>query len=124
MEFLTIGNTDHPPVKLKGGEHYDSLIKLAYAQQPTYGLFNGNKDAICIGYIAQTWPDKQEFAWLGSWGKQCGQPWYYSGIGYAESDEVCTWLDEDGAATDVMGTFRSSKPTAMANMKRMQISKS
>lgn len=91
------------PVKLKGGESYDSVIKLDHAQQPTYGLFNGNKDAICIGYISVTWPDTQEFAWLGSWGKQCGQPWYYSGLFFEEADPVCTWLDEDGTATDVMG---------------------
>lgn len=44
-------------------------------QQPTYALFSANDDAVCIAYLAQTWPDNQRYGWVGSWGRMCGATW-------------------------------------------------
>lgn len=40
-------------------------------QQPSYALFTANDDAICVAYVAQTWPDGSKWAWSGDWGRVC-----------------------------------------------------
>ena len=44
-------------------------------KQSPYALFSGNDNAICIAYIEQIWPDGQDFAWVGNWGRTCEQEW-------------------------------------------------
>ena len=67
-------------------------------QQPTYVQIFGTGDAICIAYIAQTWPDGTQRGWSGDVGMLCDQSyWAYfniivSGDGHKPA---CTWLDRD-----------------------------
>lgn len=65
----------YDPGKVSDGNAYDINIQQSTGQQPTYALFTGNADAICIAYIAATWPDGQKYGWVGSWGRRCGKPW-------------------------------------------------
>lgn len=44
-------------------------------QQPTYTLFSGNNDAICIAWVSVTFPGQDKYAWIGNWGQQCGAAW-------------------------------------------------
>lgn len=71
-EFL---GAEYDPGYVDDGTHYDLTIQQSTGQQPTYALFTGNTDAICIAYISATWPDSQNYGWVGSWGRKCGQPW-------------------------------------------------
>lgn len=91
-EGLNNAGGDYPDVRLFGdkgkflgakydpgfipdGTHYDLTIDQKTGQQPTYALFTGNTDAVCIAYIAATWPDNQKYGWVGSWARECGYPW-------------------------------------------------
>jgi hypothetical protein len=56
--------------------HNDSYLY----QQPTYLEISGGSDAVCLAYIAQTWPDGTQLGWLGDMGKYCGTQWYYSNL--------------------------------------------
>lgn len=67
---------NRPRVYIHEGEHYDVEVPQDNAQQPTYALINGNKDAICVAYVSQVWPDETAHLWLGNWGKTCGAKWY------------------------------------------------
>lgn len=49
-------------------------------QQPAYVEVSGGPDAVCIAYVAQTWPDGTQLGWLGDMGKFCGAEWYYSNV--------------------------------------------
>ena len=60
---------------VSSGTAYDVTIQQTVGQQPTYALFTGNTDAICIAYIASTWPFGGKYGWVGSWGRRCGHPW-------------------------------------------------
>lgn len=71
-EFL---GAEYDPGYVDDGTHYDLTIHQSTGQQPTYALFSGNTDAICIAYIASTWPDNQNYGWVGSWGRRCGHSW-------------------------------------------------
>jgi hypothetical protein len=53
------------PGNIKNGGFTDLKIDVK-GQQPTYSLFSANNDAICIAYISQTWPDGQQYGWLGN----------------------------------------------------------
>lgn len=47
-EFL---GAEYDPGYVEDGTHYDVTIQQTSEQQPTYALFTGNTDAICIAYI-------------------------------------------------------------------------
>lgn len=66
-------------------------------QQPTYLQLNAGKDALCMAYVTQQWPDGTQRGWSGDWGQQCGQAWAYSNIIIDDSGYKpdCTWLDQD-----------------------------
>ncbi|KAG6040701.1 hypothetical protein E4U41_007376 [Claviceps citrina] len=69
-------------------------------EQPTYTLFTGNDDAICMAYVTVTFPEDTKYAWTGNWARACHRPWYYSDI-YVQSDAgadkvMCAWLDANG----------------------------
>lgn len=42
-----------------------------------------------------TWPDDQKYMWTGSWGKECGAPWYTSKIFLDGHPLECMWIDGD-----------------------------
>lgn len=66
----------YDPGRIKdGSKGYDIRVRQKAEQQPTYGLFTANDDAICITYLSIVWPDQQKFAWMGDWGKECGATW-------------------------------------------------
>lgn len=66
-------------------------------KQPTYVQIINSEDAICIAYIAQTWPDGQKRGWTGDMGRVCGQSWAWSDITVSPGPNApplaCTWLD-------------------------------
>lgn len=66
-------------------------------QQPTYLQLNAGKDALCMAYITQQWPDNTKRAWSGDMGRECGRDWAYSNIIIDDSGYKpdCTWLDQD-----------------------------
>lgn len=71
-----------------GGSFKDIDVAQEDKQQPTYALLTGNKDAVCIAYLSQVWPDGQPYGWVGSWGRECGVPWYVFGskaLGYCDT---------------------------------------
>lgn len=98
-------------------------------QQPTYALLTANNNAICLAYVTQTWPDGQNYGWVGNWGRECGKEWYvhlndlrdvnliqiscayryYSGVIIGDAYVLdCTWMDGAGGEnpqehTDVTG---------------------
>lgn len=45
--------------------------------RPTYALFTGNPNAVCISYVQQTWAadSTEEYAWVGNWGRTCDKEW-------------------------------------------------
>lgn len=68
----------------------------------------GGNDALCISYIAVTWPDGQQKGWYGDVGYQCGGSWYNSQtiIGEDNYQPKCVWIDGDksnGITTQGMG---------------------
>lgn len=49
------------------------------ARQAQYtSISKGGNDALCIAYIAVSWPDGQKKAWYGDVGYPCGGSWYNS----------------------------------------------
>ncbi|TDZ38210.1 hypothetical protein C8035_v006802 [Colletotrichum spinosum] len=77
-------------------------------QQPTYALFTGNDDAICISWASVTFPGGQTYAnTIGNWAQSCDDAygrddnWYYSDI-YVPTESgpdetvFCAWVDKNG----------------------------
>lgn len=93
-ESSTLIGEAHNLGYINNGGFRDLSIGQTPGQQPTYALFTGNNDAVCIAYITQTWPDSQTYGWIGNWGRLCGEPWYYSSIYWSGPTTLeCTWLD-------------------------------
>ncbi|KAM5341688.1 hypothetical protein ACJ41O_014719 [Fusarium nematophilum] len=88
------------PGNIKSGETQEIKVKHDgnVGQQATYTLFSGNTDAICIAFASITWPDGNEYAWIGDWGKQCGATWYWSSLYIQGTSHMptCMWIDADG----------------------------
>ncbi|KAI1319037.1 hypothetical protein F5Y16DRAFT_418286 [Xylariaceae sp. FL0255] len=86
------------------------------AQQAATTEFYADNDAICLAYITATWPDGQQWGWVGDWGMECGLLWYESGIQLQSSagngsSPACTWVDGDhtnGIQAGVIGISWSS----------------
>ncbi|KAK4457041.1 hypothetical protein QBC42DRAFT_279985 [Cladorrhinum samala] len=67
-------------------------------QQAAYALFSANNNAICIASASITWPNGDNYGWVGDWGQACGGSWFYSnvfikGSGYKPN---CLWIDGNG----------------------------
>ncbi|KAI2614879.1 hypothetical protein GGR54DRAFT_321920 [Hypoxylon sp. NC1633] len=64
-------------------------------QQPTYALFSGNKNAICVAAVSITFPSSDKYSWVGDWGHQCGGSWYYSNVYINQGSRKpdCFWID-------------------------------
>ena len=92
-----IGMVADPGDKLERGGFDDVFVKHKgdSTQQATYTLFSANDDAICIAYASITWPDGDQYAWVGDWGRQCGATWYYSNryISGTSTKPDCMWID-------------------------------
>jgi hypothetical protein len=71
-----IGAT-YDPGKVRHGSFRDVTVRLSQPNQPTYALFTGNDDAVCIAYITNSWADGQKYAWVGNWADRwaCKQSW-------------------------------------------------
>ncbi|KXX80765.1 hypothetical protein MMYC01_203935 [Madurella mycetomatis] len=80
-------------------------------EAPTYTLFTGNDDAICIAWAGISFPGgNQKFGFHpGQWAHACsnyedgggGGKWYYAGTSVPGLDEnvetvYCAWVDRDG----------------------------
>lgn len=63
------------PGWIEDGDFRDVVIDQLGKHQPTYALLSANKNGMCIAYLQQTWPDQQEYVWIGNWGETCGYPW-------------------------------------------------
>ncbi|KAI0532371.1 hypothetical protein GGR58DRAFT_523129 [Xylaria digitata] len=87
------------PGKVKSGEYVDITIEHHHKsrQQSSYALLAANGNAICISHVTTTWPDGNQYAWVGDWGRKCGGTWYYSNIYLLPSGikPTCLWIDED-----------------------------
>lgn len=72
-----------------GNGHTDceSIVKDVH-QQPTYTLFSGNNDAICLAWATVTFPEGTKYAWVGNWGQQCGAPWYVVAVFFETGSAV------------------------------------
>ena len=59
----------------------------------------GGNNAICINYIAITWPDGDSAFISGDTGRACNRDWYYSRtvVGDATNNYIpsCMWIDGD-----------------------------
>lgn len=96
-EFLGISAD---PGKIDDGSTKEITVshKGDNGQQATYALFSANTDAICVAYVSITWPDGNEYGWIGDWGRQCGATWYFSSlyIKGTEHQPDCMWIDSNG----------------------------
>ncbi|KAI1378582.1 hypothetical protein F4677DRAFT_372060 [Hypoxylon crocopeplum] len=85
------------PGKVKDGGFGDITVDHNddSTQQPTYALFSGNNDAICVAYVSITFPSSEKYSWVGDWGHQCGGTWYYSNVYINSGDRKpdCLWID-------------------------------
>ncbi|KAI1314174.1 hypothetical protein F5Y03DRAFT_389650 [Xylaria venustula] len=65
-------------------------------QQPTYALFVGNKNPICISHVSIKWPSGEHYAWLADWGRKCNGSWYHSNVYAAPNHKSsCLWIGLD-----------------------------
>ena len=84
---------------IPSGSYQDISIDQSQepGQQPTYLQLNAGKDALCMAYITQQWPDGTQRGWSGDMGRECNQAWGYSNIIIDDSGYKpdCTWLDQD-----------------------------
>ncbi|KAI1171063.1 hypothetical protein F4777DRAFT_75776 [Nemania sp. FL0916] len=78
--------------------------------QPTYSLFTGNDDALCISYATVNFPgDTSMYATtIGGWARLCsekydgrGGSWYWSDVVIQPKEGAsfkteCAWIDKDG----------------------------
>ncbi|KAK4213403.1 hypothetical protein QBC37DRAFT_440817 [Rhypophila decipiens] len=92
-EFL---GAKYDPGKVASGSFRDVMVSLKKPNQPTYALFTGNNDAVCIAYITNSWADGQKYAWVGNWAETCQQNWYYSNIVLDGKSLSCAWVDRNG----------------------------
>ncbi|KAI1125577.1 hypothetical protein F5Y10DRAFT_294551 [Nemania abortiva] len=98
-EFLG-KNINHEGAKVKTGEFADIAVKQEHdsLKQPAYALIGAHRgDGICIATALITWPDGNNYAWMGDWGCHCGGRWYYSNI-YVQPSGIsprCLWIDSD-----------------------------
>ncbi|KAK4159051.1 hypothetical protein QBC43DRAFT_362692 [Cladorrhinum sp. PSN259] len=67
-------------------------------QQAAYALFSANNNAICIASASITWPNGDEYGWVGDWGAACGGSWYFSNVFIQGSNHKpnCLWIDGNG----------------------------
>ncbi|VBB84006.1 Putative protein of unknown function [Podospora comata] len=88
----------YDPGKINHGSFKDVTVQLSQPHQPTYALFTGNDDAICIAYITNSWADGSKYGWVGNWAdsSSCKQDWYYSNIVQSGKTLNCAWIDRNG----------------------------
>jgi hypothetical protein len=67
-------------------------------QQAAYALFSANDNSICVASVSITWPNGDQYGWLGDWGQACGGTWYFSNVFIKGSDYKpnCLWIDASG----------------------------
>ncbi len=67
-------------------------------QQTAYALFSANDNAVCVASISITWPNGDQYGWVGDWGQACGGAWYFSNVFIKGSDykPSCLWIDANG----------------------------
>ncbi|KAK4225463.1 hypothetical protein QBC38DRAFT_501330 [Podospora fimiseda] len=67
-------------------------------QQAAYALFSANNNAIYIASASITWPNGDEYGWVGDWGRECGGSWYFSNVFIQGSNHKPTflWIDGNG----------------------------
>ncbi|KAK1834384.1 hypothetical protein QBC39DRAFT_301213 [Podospora conica] len=70
----------------------------ALKQQAPYTLFSANDNAICIAMASITWPDGNQWGWIGDWGRQCNGAWYFSNVFLQgmSRQPFCMWIDANG----------------------------
>jgi hypothetical protein len=107
-----IGEARGSKSNIADGGYKDIKISASQDQQGRQAQYisvsKGGNDALCISYIAVTWPDGQQKAWYGDVGYQCGGFWYNSQtiIGEDNYQPKCIWIDGDssnGITTQGMG---------------------
>ncbi|KAK3897163.1 hypothetical protein C8A05DRAFT_48112 [Staphylotrichum tortipilum] len=84
------------------GDGSTGTIKVEHndknGQQAAYALFSANDDAVCVASISITWPNGDQYGWLGDWGQVCGGSWYFSNVFVKGTDYKpnCLWIDGNG----------------------------
>ncbi|KAM0324101.1 hypothetical protein ACHAQA_008291 [Verticillium albo-atrum] len=86
------------PGHVDSGSFKDVTVRLKKKHQPTYAMFTGRNDAVCIAYISSTWADGSSYAWIGNWADKdaCNRSWYYSNIWLDGRKLNCAWVDRNG----------------------------
>ncbi|KAG5979939.1 hypothetical protein E4U55_004563 [Claviceps digitariae] len=95
-----MGESHHRFVTCHHGS--DNCVSSVYGikKQPSYALFIGKPNAVCIAAIAVQYPGGDKYGWVGNWAQTCGQPWYYSAVdaqtrnGSIKLD--CAWIGSHG----------------------------
>ena len=86
--------------KVDTGKFADVFVAHEDGQgsQAAYTLFTAKNDAACIAAATITWPNGDNYAWTGDWGRQCGGTWYYSNtyVGAGNMKPDCLWIDANG----------------------------
>lgn len=92
-----LGQVDTLDSTIQSGSFVDYTVPQETGDQATFIQVFGSKDAVCIAYIAVTWPDGSNYGWPGDWGKQCGLDWYPSNVAIPSTSYFpdCTWIDQD-----------------------------
>ena len=95
-EFLGI-STDPGSV----GDGSTAEIKVKHndgnGQQAAYALFSANDNAVCVASISITWPNGDQYGWVGDWGQACGGSWYFNVfIKGSDYKPNCLWIDANG----------------------------
>lgn len=107
-----IGEKRGSKSNIADGGYKDIRVTASSEQQGRQAQYisvsKGGNDALCISYIAVTWPDGQQKAWYGDVGYTCGAFWYNSQtiIGDNNYQPKCVWIDGDksnGITTQGMG---------------------
>jgi hypothetical protein len=61
--------------KIQDGSTYDMTISQDTSQQALYvQVETQGSDGICLAYISATWPDGQQWMWLGDFAAYCDVP--------------------------------------------------
>lgn len=76
-ETLTfLGDEANKDKTLQTGSIVDVEVHLSKPHQPTYALFKGKSDPICVTYIGTRWPNGAEWNWFGNWAYHCDRRWH------------------------------------------------
>ncbi|KAK9439762.1 hypothetical protein VB005_04377 [Metarhizium brunneum] len=95
----TLPSRDNHNLCGDGADDCRPVVEMYQNKQPSYTLFMGQGDGICIAAATVTYPGGDKYGWVGNWARECGAEWYYSDIDARTTNGstklICAWLDSD-----------------------------